>query len=73
MMTEMQRVDPSLDYTFPEGFLWGAGTNGVQNEGAPLADGGGPSIWHPWSRTPGNVLLLDEPTNDLDIETLNEL
>lgn len=46
-------LDPN--HAFPQGFLWGVGTNGVQNEGAPLADGGGPSIWHAWSRTPGNV------------------
>jgi beta-glucosidase len=40
---------------FPDGFLWGAATSAYQVEGAPLADGAGPSIWHRFVRTPGLV------------------
>jgi beta-glucosidase len=38
---------------FPPGFLWGAATSAYQVEGAPLADGAGPSIWHRFVHTPG--------------------
>jgi beta-glucosidase len=38
---------------FPTGFLWGAATSAYQIEGAPLADGAGPSIWHRFVHTPG--------------------
>jgi beta-glucosidase len=38
---------------FPAGFLWGAATSAYQIEGAPLADGAGPSIWHRFAHTPG--------------------
>jgi beta-glucosidase len=40
---------------FPDDFLWGAATSAYQIEGAPLADGAGPSIWHRFVRTPGRV------------------
>ena len=40
---------------FPAGFLWGCATSAYQIEGAPLADGAGPSIWHRFVRTPGRV------------------
>ena len=40
---------------FPAGFLWGAATSAYQIEGAPLADGAGPSIWHEFAHTPGRV------------------
>jgi len=41
---------------FPDGFLWGAATASYQIEGSPLADGAGPSIWHRFAHTPGNVV-----------------
>jgi beta-glucosidase len=40
---------------FPDRFLWGAATSAYQIEGAPLADGAGPSTWHRFSHTPGSV------------------
>ncbi|MTW20075.1 beta-glucosidase [Allochromatium palmeri] len=40
---------------FPDDFLWGAATSAYQIEGAPLADGAGPSIWHRFAHTPGRV------------------
>jgi beta-glucosidase len=40
---------------FPLDFLWGAATSSYQIEGAALADGGGASIWHTFSHTPGNT------------------
>jgi beta-glucosidase len=40
---------------FPAGFLWGAATSAYQIEGAPLADGAGPSNWHRFAHTPGRI------------------
>ena len=40
---------------FPQGFTWGAATAAYQIEGAPGADGRGPSVWDTFSRTPGKV------------------
>jgi beta-glucosidase len=47
------------DFTFPEGFLWGAATAAHQIEGSPLADGAGPSIWTRFAHTPGMILNGD--------------
>ncbi len=44
---------------FPDGFLWGAATAAYQIEGAPDADGKGPSIWDTFSHTPGKVFHGD--------------
>jgi beta-glucosidase len=40
---------------FPPGFAWGAATAAYQIEGAPDADGKGPSTWDTFSHVPGNV------------------
>ena len=55
--------------TFPDGFLWGAATSAYQIEGAPLADGAGPSIWHRFSHTPGNIANGD--TGDVACDHYN--
>jgi beta-glucosidase len=48
---------------FPADFLWGAATSAYQIEGAPLADGAGPSIWHRFAHTPG--LTASGDTGDI--------
>jgi beta-glucosidase len=40
---------------FPEHFLWGVATSAYQIEGAPLADGASPGIWHRFSHAPGST------------------
>lgn len=40
---------------FPPGFRWGVAAAAYQIEGAPFADGRGPSVWDLFSETPGAV------------------
>ncbi len=56
-----------MSLVFPEGFLWGAATSGYQIEGAPTADGKGPSIWDTFVRQPGKILHGD--TGDIACNT----
>jgi beta-glucosidase len=51
------------DTRFPPDFVWGAATSAYQVEGAPLADGAGPSIWQRFSHTPGR--MADGATGDV--------
>jgi len=51
------------DLRFPPSFLWGAATSAYQIEGAPLADGAGPSIWQRFSHTAGR--MADGDTGDV--------
>jgi beta-glucosidase len=44
-----------MTFRFPADFLWGTATSAYQIEGAPLADGAGPSIWQRFSHTPGKM------------------
>ena len=48
---------------YPDRFLWGAATSAYQIEGAPLADGAGPSIWQRFAHTPG--LTRNGETGDI--------
>ena len=43
--------------SFRSDFTWGAATAAYQIEGAPTADGKGPSVWDQFSRWPGKVHL----------------
>src|SRR6267154_4285866 len=59
----MDSTTAPRDWTFPQGFLWGAATSAYQIEGSPLADGAGPSIWHRFVHTPG--LMSNGDTGDV--------
>jgi beta-glucosidase len=48
-------ADGSTRARFPAGFLWGTATAAYQIEGAPVADGKGPSIWDTFSHEPGRT------------------
>jgi beta-glucosidase len=48
-------TSPGESLAFPAGFTWGAATAAYQIEGAPDADGKGPSVWDTFSHTPGKV------------------
>jgi beta-glucosidase len=54
---------------FPDGFLWGAATAAYQIEGAPDADGKGPSIWDTFTHTPGTTHHGD--TGDVACDSYN--
>ncbi len=49
--------------TFPKDFVWGAATAAYQIEGAPAADGKGPSIWDTFAHRPG--VIDDGATGDV--------
>ncbi len=54
--TAETQASPRPDfYQFPNGFRWGCATAAYQIEGAPTADGRGPSIWDTFSHIPGKV------------------
>lgn len=41
--------------SFRKDFLWGVATASYQIEGAPDADGKGPSVWDRFSHEPGKI------------------
>jgi beta-glucosidase len=49
----------SVERRFPKGFLWGTATSAYQIEGAPHADGRGPSVWDTFSHGKGNTYTGD--------------
>jgi beta-glucosidase len=51
---------------FPPDFLWGAATAAYQIEGAPDADGKGPSIWDTFCALPGRIQNGDSGAVALD-------
>ena len=59
---------PSADSTnhFPPGFVWGVATSAFQIEGAPTAEGKGPSIWDEFCRVPG--VIADASNGDVACE-----
>lgn len=57
---------PSSAPRFPDGFRWGVATAAYQIEGAPKADGKGPSIWDVYAHTAGKMANGD--TGDVAID-----
>lgn len=48
-----------MSVVFPEDFIWGAASAAYQIEGYDLEDGGGASIWHTFTHTPGKIAYGD--------------
>ena len=48
-----------MSVVFPEDFIWGAASAAYQIDGYDLEDGGGASIWHTFTHTPGKIAYGD--------------
>jgi beta-glucosidase len=56
------RRSAEMRYTFPDGFLWGAATSGMQHEGSILADGAGESAMRRWATSATDAKKPAEPS-----------
>lgn len=54
---------------FPGDFIWGVATAAFQTEGAPTADGRGPTIWDTFEKQPGRI--KDGSTADVATDSYN--
>ncbi|CAI0428024.1 unnamed protein product [Linum tenue] len=61
---EQSRLLPFSRASFPDGFLFGAGTAAYQSEGAASGDGKGPSIWDTFVKQHPEK-IMDHSTGDL--------
>lgn len=57
--------------TFPENFVWGAATAAYQIEGAPAADGKGPSVWDHFTQWTNKI--ADRQTGEMACDHYNRL
>jgi beta-glucosidase len=51
---------------FPKSFKWGVATAAPQIEGAPDADGRGPSIWDVFAKKPGSIIDRSDASTGTD-------
>src|SRR4030095_12252482 len=65
------RFQVTVSSPFPSDFLWGVATSAYQVEGSTLADGGGPNIWHRFSREPG--MTVEGATGDVACDHYNRV
>ncbi|XP_034971334.1 klotho [Zootoca vivipara] len=62
-----------LDDTFPDGFLWGAGSAAYQVEGAWSQDGKGPSVWDAFAQRLPRAAEPKAPSGDVASDSYNRV